>query len=180
MGKSTRAKTDQDLRATLNQLCQLNELRAMFSSDTYSLMKSAATLLAPTFSGDSSMTDMTKNLNDVAKFFQISGPESELTVFLKQIARKRAKMRLSKRFLICWTYEVFPHINSILKALITLPMTSCTVERVFSSVNRIKTVSRSTMLTTRLNLIHYEHTYNALLSLQLWLGYGYNYDYTAL
>ena len=29
-------------------------------------------------------------------------------------------------------------------------MTSCLVERVFSSVNRIKTANRSTMLTTRL------------------------------
>ncbi len=58
LGKSTRAKTDHDLRAILSQIidCQLNELSAGFSSDAYGLMKSAATLLAPASSSDSSMS----------------------------------------------------------------------------------------------------------------------------
>ncbi|CAL9706626.1 unnamed protein product [Knipowitschia caucasica] len=47
--------------------------------------------------------------------------------------------------------DIFPVMNSLLRALLTLPMTTCTVERLFSTVNRIKTSTRATMLTERLN-----------------------------
>ncbi|KAF3850490.1 hypothetical protein F7725_012262 [Dissostichus mawsoni] len=82
---------------------------------------------------------MTHKLNDAGKRFNISMTESELSVFLQHVERKRARGG-----------EVFPCVNGFLNALITLPMTSCTAERVFSSVKRIKTACRSTMLTPRL------------------------------
>lgn len=47
--------------------------------------------------------------------------------------------------------DVFPTINCLLRVLVTLPVTSCSVERLFSVVNRIKAISRATMLTDRLN-----------------------------
>ncbi|KAI9534217.1 hypothetical protein NQZ68_014513 [Dissostichus eleginoides] len=48
LGKSTRVRSDHDLRAILNQRidCQLNELSARFHNDAYGLMTSTATLLA--------------------------------------------------------------------------------------------------------------------------------------
>ena len=47
--------------------------------------------------------------------------------------------------------DIFPNMNSLLRALLTLPMITCTVERLFSAVNRMKTGTRATMLTDRLN-----------------------------
>ena len=47
--------------------------------------------------------------------------------------------------------DVFPNMNCLLRILISLPITSCSVERLFSVVNRIKATSRATMLTERLN-----------------------------
>ena len=47
--------------------------------------------------------------------------------------------------------DIFPNMNSLLRALLTLPMITCTVERLFPAVNRMKTGTRATMLTDRLN-----------------------------
>ena len=47
--------------------------------------------------------------------------------------------------------DIFPGIHLLYVFLITIPSTSCTVERMFSTMNRIKTRSRKTMLTTRLS-----------------------------
>ncbi|KAI9525244.1 hypothetical protein NQZ68_009924 [Dissostichus eleginoides] len=129
LGKSTRVRSDHDLRAILNQLidCQLNELSARFHNDVYGLMTSTATLLAP--SSDSSLTEMTQKLNDAGKRFNISMTELELSLFLQHVARKRARGETFKTLLnlldIC-SGEVFPRVNGFLNTLITLPMTSCT------------------------------------------------------
>ena len=48
-------------------------------------------------------------------------------------------------------HDIFPNMNSLLRALLTLPMTTYTVGRLLSAVNRIKTGTRATMLTDRLN-----------------------------
>ena len=89
--KATRVRSDNDLQAILNQLidCHLNELSASFHNDSYGLMKSAATLLAT--SGDSSLTNMTKSLNDAGKLFNISVTQSELSVFLKHHKEENKK-----------------------------------------------------------------------------------------
>ena len=49
--------------------------------------------------------------------------------------------------------DVFPKINSLIRVLATLPVTSCSVERLFSVVNRVKSKIRTTMVTDRLNSI---------------------------
>ncbi|RXN27181.1 zinc finger MYM-type 1-like protein [Labeo rohita] len=138
LGKSTRVRSDEDLQALLNILidCQLNELGARFHTDSYGLMNSAATLLSPAC--DRSLTEMTNSLNVAGKLFHINVTESELSVFLQHTKRKKERGETFKTLIdvldVC-SEEVFPHIHCFLKALITLPMTSCTVERVFSSVN---------------------------------------------
>ena len=45
----------------------------------------------------------------------------------------------------------FPNITALLKLLCTLPVTTCSAERSFSSLKRLKTNLRSTMTTTRLS-----------------------------
>ncbi|KAJ4935952.1 hypothetical protein JOQ06_017477 [Pogonophryne albipinna] len=47
--------------------------------------------------------------------------------------------------------DIFPQMNRLLRALVTLPITSCTLERVFSTVSRVKTGVRASMNTDRLN-----------------------------
>ena len=47
--------------------------------------------------------------------------------------------------------DIFPEIYKLYVFLMTLPSTSCTVERMFSTMNKIKTKSRFSMLTTRLS-----------------------------
>lgn len=99
--------SDSDLRAILNQIldCQLNELSARFHGDSYELMKSVATLLATAC--DSNLTEMTKCLNDAGRRFDISVTESELSVFLQHVARKRARGEtFLKLLLMCWTCEM--------------------------------------------------------------------------
>ena len=47
--------------------------------------------------------------------------------------------------------SMFPNINTLLKLLCTLPVTSCSAERSFSELKRIKTPFRSAMTTARLS-----------------------------
>lgn len=53
-------------------------------------------------------------------------------------------------YLIC-NGTVFPIIKQLLKILATLPVTTCTSERSFSTLRRLKTFLRNTMLEDRLN-----------------------------
>ncbi len=45
--------------------------------------------------------------------------------------------------------DIHSDINALLRVMVTLPMTTCTVERLFSNVYRIKTRLRSSMSTRR-------------------------------
>ena len=47
--------------------------------------------------------------------------------------------------------DIFPGMNCLLRAFIILPMTSCSVERLFSATHRINTRLRASMVTERLN-----------------------------
>ena len=48
--------------------------------------------------------------------------------------------------------SMFPNIRELLRILCTLPVTSCSAERSFSGLKRIKTAMRSTMIVSRLLL----------------------------
>ncbi len=47
--------------------------------------------------------------------------------------------------------DIFSNINALLRVMVTLPMTACTVEIIFSTAHRIKTRLRSSMSTHRHN-----------------------------
>lgn len=153
LGKSKRVRCDADLRAICNELmdCQLNELNTRFHSDTYGLMECVHLMSTRQVAGD--FASVVERLNEVGKRFHVTLTEAELTVFVQMKQRAFDRGNSFKSLLevldIC-NEEVFPNIHAFLRAMITLPMTSCTVERVFSSVKRIKTANRSTMLTSRL------------------------------
>lgn len=159
LGKSTRVRSDSDLRNISNTLkdCQLNELNTRFYSDTYGLMASAANLMSPSLdTNDTTLATIANSLNDTGKHFHVTISESELAVFVQLIERKKKRGEHLKSLVevmdIC-NEDVFPNIHAFLKALITLPMTSCIVECVFSSVNWIKTPNRSTMLSSHLTML---------------------------
>jgi hypothetical protein len=56
--------------------------------------------------------------------------------------------------------DIFPCIYQLYKYIVCLPSTTCTVERMFSTMNRIKSTIRKSMLTKRLShlsLLSFEH-----------------------
>lgn len=46
---------------------------------------------------------------------------------------------------------IFPNVYKLIKILVTLPVTTCTAERSFSTLRRLKTYLRNTMSQNRLN-----------------------------
>ena len=55
--------------------------------------------------------------------------------------------------------SMFSEVNTLLRVYLTVPMTSATAERSFSSLRRLKTYLRSTMSQKRLNHILLLHTH---------------------
>ena len=49
--------------------------------------------------------------------------------------------------------EDFPNVRAIVRLLMSIPATSCTAERTFSTLKRIKTAQRSTMKEDRLEAL---------------------------
>ena len=74
--------------------------------------------------------------------------------------------------------DFFPNISVIFKLLISLPVGSCSCERSFSALRRLKTWCRSTMVEDRLNHcalmhIHGQHiNFDRLQILQMWDSSG--------
>lgn len=86
--------------------------------------------------------------------YDISVGDSELTVFFEQLERKvnqKQDFPSLMEVLDCANADIFPNINQLLRVVVTLPMTSCSVERLFSTVTRVKTSLRSSMTSVRLN-----------------------------
>ena len=78
--------------------------------------------------------------------------DCEIEVFLSFIARHdTTKFETLIDVLDVIDKDIFPSIYSSYQLLITIPQTSCKVERMFSSVNRIKTRLHSKMTTLSLN-----------------------------
>jgi hypothetical protein len=65
-------------------------------------------------------------------------------------------MRLSVRAL-------FPHVEKLIRLLLLCPATSCSAERSFSALRRLKTWLRSTMTQQRLNAVAICHTHQDIL-----------------
>ena len=75
--------------------------------------------------------------------------DAKHTVFPQHIRRKmdRDNFPTLVETLDSCPSDIFPNVNSLLRAIIMLPLTSCSVERLFSVTNMIQTRLRSSMLT---------------------------------
>ena len=60
-------------------------------------------------------------------------------------------------------FKSFSNIKVCLRILGTLPMTTCTFERSFSSIRRLKTYTRSSMISERLNGIALMHVHQEVV-----------------
>lgn len=148
-GKSTRVRCAEDLRSLWYQILdsQINELDSRFHRDSYRLMRAAAALRA----NDESI--LAENVHPVSKSYSVDVSDAELFAF-SQIFRQTSSTgpcpSLIEVFDTC-SEENFPNLHLLIRILLTLPITACTDERICSSVSKIKTASRSTMLTAQLN-----------------------------
>jgi len=74
--------------------------------------------------------------------FGISVNESEIEIFKNYardvlLYRTNSDLGLAEVFALC-DKDIFPSVHNVLQLLLTVPQTSVTVERFFSSVKRIK------------------------------------------
>ena len=124
-----------------------SELNSRFDMDQQGVMRLCAAF-------GSTECDIEQELIDnVSKQYGFTVPEAEILVF----SRFLKKMQLDEPSLFdiynIVDENVFPGIRLLLKILITIPQTSVTVERLFSSVKRVKTRLRSKMHTQRLSAL---------------------------
>ena len=139
LGKSLPVQQNSDLQKLWNDILdsRCNELNTRFKPDTYSFMRDAAACLprSDTF-GDKAL---------------IPVGDTEHTVFVQQLKRKAKANETTneKKETLVEVLDACPCDICLLQALLTLPMTTCTVERLFSAFSRIKTGTRVTTLTDR-------------------------------
>ena len=129
------------------------ELNTHFKTNTYGFMRAACLPRSDTF-GDKAL------IQPACAHFSIPVEDAEHTVFVQQLKRKR-KAKANKttnenketlvEVLDACPCDIFPNMNSLLRAFLTLPMTTCTVDRLLSTVRQIKTGTRATMLIGRLS-----------------------------
>ena len=82
--------------------------------------------------------------------------ETELSVLYRRedlVGKKDSIITLFENLVDNNLQSVFPNTVKLIKILITTPMTSAEAERCFSTLNRIKTFLRSTMLNERLSAL---------------------------
>uniref|UniRef100_A0A673LF96 TTF-type domain-containing protein n=1 Tax=Sinocyclocheilus rhinocerous TaxID=307959 RepID=A0A673LF96_9TELE len=158
VGKASPVKDNSDLKQLWNDIVdkKIMELNTRFKADTYRLMRAAAACLPQ------SNTFGNTHFNNTVE-------DSEHEVFVQQLERKisngRAFPSLVEVLDTC-PHDIFPRMKRLLRALITIPITSCGVKRLFSTVYRIKTGIRATMLTQRLkslSLLSFERELTELL-----------------
>lgn len=147
--------------------CQLMELNKRFSKDVYCLMKAASSFI-PTHSGFNFETIQELTSSVLKMYNKPPVPISELEFFVKFISQKKIHNSLIE-LLDDVDEDIFPNVRNVLKLLVTLPVSSCSVERLFSTVKRVKTAQRASMLTSRLNHL-------SLISFERELVNSINYD----
>lgn len=141
LGKSSPVQQNSDLQNFWNDILdkQMMALNTRFKPDTYGFIRTASACLprSDTF-GDKALI--------LPAHFSIPQEAAEHTVFVQQLKRKaKANKTTHKKketlieVLDACRRDIFPNMDSLLLALLTLPMTTCTVERLFSAVSRIKT-----------------------------------------
>jgi len=129
LGRCVSIRSDLDLQSLWIDR-QLTEFNNRFQSDSYGIMKAAASLLprSDAFGQMEILQVPSKHYG-----FGVEGPE--LTAFVQLLKQKVDGDHLYPSLievLDSCDEDVFPNMNSV---LITLPVTSCSVERLFSAVN---------------------------------------------
>lgn len=143
--------------------CIICELDSRFSS----LAKTASKLLFLAPSAISNATD--EDLRDIIAFYEsdltdASLVEQEIRLWRQKWSRVTNDERsdfLGDALLEC-DEDRFPNLFKLLKIACTLPITSCTCERSFSTLRRLRTWIRSSMGCSRMSSlalmnIHYGH-----------------------
>ena len=93
--------------------------------------------------------------------------ENELSVLYGRedlVGKKDSIITLFENIVDNNLQSVFPNTDKLIKILITTPMTSAEAERCFSTLKRIKTFLRSTMLNERLSALAMISIENKLIS----------------
>ena len=94
-------------------------------------------------------------LPDLIKAYRVSQGLTKLTVTrISTIADIMVTVPMAR--------EMFSEIDKLLRLYLTIPVTTATAERSFSSLRRIKTYLRSTMTEQRLNNILLLHTHKQM------------------
>ncbi len=150
LGKTSAIKNNGDLRALWNCILdnEMAELNSRFKDDTYGIMRASATLIP------GSTTFGTQELiKSPCSLYGITVCDAEFAFFTQFIKGKADKDKMPSliELLDACAADIFPGMNRLLRAIITLPMTSCSVERLFSATHRINTRLRASMVTERLN-----------------------------
>ena len=124
------------------------ELQARFSHDQQDVMRvvSAFCRSSPNFLN----MDL---LNKVSERYGFTISCSEVDVVKAFLQKSNLKESTLFDIFDSVDKDIFPGVHHMLRILLTIPQTSVTVERLFSSVKRIKTRMRSKMNTSRLSAL---------------------------
>lgn len=151
------SSNSEELTAVLRQNVGeiLAELDARFGGYQLGIMRAASCALptSPNFLDKGYLTEL-------LQMYSLKIPDPEIEVFRSFVTRHDvSKFETLMDVFDIIDKDIFPSIFALYKVLLTIPQTSCKVERMFSSVKRIKTRLRSKMSTVRLNSL-------ALLSIE--------------
>lgn len=107
--------------------------------------------------------------HEYAPYIEAEAMDVELEVWKHKIAQGGVFERLAES--VDETYQTLPNLHTILKILLTMPVSTASAERSFSSLRRLKTYLRSTMTEQRLTglalmHIHRSHEINTEQVLQ--------------
>ena len=95
---------------------------------------------------------------------------SHRVAFDNEIVRWKARWALAERekpnnledTLGCTSEDLYPNVSTVLTILLTMPVSTATPKRSFSTMRRVKTYVRSTMLTERLSFLALMHAYKEM------------------
>ena len=126
----------------------LSSLRARFC-ESNSIIEALSRLVPAEMSKLSKEKYMT-SMQSISDFYEIENFVGEASTWYDMKTSEQGKEEASAIDLLD-SAEFFPGVKQALLAYVTLPATTCTVERSFSTLRRVKTWLRSTMSDDRLS-----------------------------
>lgn len=112
-------------------------------------------LLHPANMLKGTLENLKSKANDFAKFYHLDGLGNEIELWRNVWIKKELTDDQLSDLELCEVAKeadaFFPQIKRALHIAISQPCTTCTIERTFSTLRRVKTWLRSTMVEERLN-----------------------------